>query len=205
MKDGNSEKVVLQCVIKLSLENSEKFLEDAELLIQNSSYGHAFAFTVLALEELGKAVYCNWTINAALKIDDDFFKKLRNHKIKQKVIKEAQKLAVLSTEMEKYKKSKKREYPFETSTESSFFFHDFEKLPQVKFLEDYCGSLEGMKQRALYVDMGEDGVLSYPGVFTKDACNYNLNHVKSLLTIAKTTMLKNDEQASGNPEKSQQT
>ncbi len=193
MTDDNLEKIDLRRVIRLSIENSEKFLDDAELLMRNSSYGHAYAFTVLALEELGKAVYCNWTINAGLKVDDEFFKRLRNHKIKQKVIKEVQKLATLTTEIEKYTKDKKREYPFENSSESSFFFRDFEELPQIKFLEAHCGSLEGLKQRALYVDVSEGGILSSPEVFTKDDCNFNLNHVKSLLTLAKKTMLENNE------------
>jgi AbiV family abortive infection protein len=193
MTGDRSEKIDLHSVIRLSLENSGKFLEDAEILMKNSSYGHAYAFTVLALEELGKAVYCNWTINGGLKIDDDFFKRLTNHKIKQKVIKEVLKLTALATEIKKYTTDKKMEYPFETSTESSFFFHDFEELPQIKCLEAYCGSLEGLKQRALYVDVSESGALSSPSAFTRVDCNSNLEYVKSLLIVAKQTMLETKE------------
>lgn len=41
--------------VNLCLENAEQYIKDAELLIENSSFGHAYAFGVLAYEELGKA------------------------------------------------------------------------------------------------------------------------------------------------------
>ena len=37
------------------LDNVEQYFKDAHLLIENGSYGHAFAFTVLGEEELSKA------------------------------------------------------------------------------------------------------------------------------------------------------
>jgi len=40
---------------RLSIENAEQFIKDAELLIESSSFGHAYAFGVLAIEEMGKA------------------------------------------------------------------------------------------------------------------------------------------------------
>lgn len=96
--------------------------------------------------------------------------------------------------MEKYAKNKKRKYAFETSTEESFFFHNFERLQSVKFLETYCETLEEMKQRALYVDFDEKGTLSHPGMFGKNVCDSNLGYVKSLLIVAKNTMLEKNEQ-----------
>ena len=47
---GDFEKAVNLC-----LENAGQYIKDAELLIENSSFGHAHALGVLAYEELGKA------------------------------------------------------------------------------------------------------------------------------------------------------
>ena len=41
-------------LVRLSLQNAERFIKDAELLIGDGSYGHALALTVLADEELVK-------------------------------------------------------------------------------------------------------------------------------------------------------
>lgn len=48
--------------VNLCLENAEQYIKDAELLIKNSSFGHAYALGVLAYEELGKAVMCDFGI-----------------------------------------------------------------------------------------------------------------------------------------------
>jgi len=197
MKENISQNDVLHLVITLSLENAEKFLDDAQILIKNSSYGHAYAFTVLALEEIGKAVYCNWTINGPLKVDDDFLKRLRDHKTKQKVIKEVEKLVVLKTEMDNYRKSKnRRKAPSKSPIERDFFLAKLESSSQFKSLEAFYGSLEKFKQLALYVDINENGIPSSPSFFTKDICDFNLNFVKSILSSAKTSMLAHKEQKS---------
>src|SRR5271157_5144760 len=46
---------LLKEAVQLCLDNVEQYIADAELLIKNESYGHAFAFTVLGEEELSKA------------------------------------------------------------------------------------------------------------------------------------------------------
>jgi len=48
----------LENCANLSLENAEQYIKDAELLIENSSFGHAYAFAILAYEELGKTLMC---------------------------------------------------------------------------------------------------------------------------------------------------
>lgn len=57
MRDGTSQSDILQLVIGSSLVNAERFLNDAVLLANNSSFCHAFAFAILALEETDKAIY----------------------------------------------------------------------------------------------------------------------------------------------------
>jgi len=46
----------LRKVAIMSLKNAEQFIKDAEFLVKKRSYGHAFALSVLAEEELAKAV-----------------------------------------------------------------------------------------------------------------------------------------------------
>ncbi|MDH5375932.1 MAG: AbiV family abortive infection protein, partial [Candidatus Bathyarchaeota archaeon] len=48
------EKETLEKAVNLCLENVERYIKDAELLIADSSYGHAYSLMVLAEEELTK-------------------------------------------------------------------------------------------------------------------------------------------------------
>jgi len=47
---------LLRKITLLSLKNAEQYINDAEVLVKKRSYGHAFALSVLAEEELAKAV-----------------------------------------------------------------------------------------------------------------------------------------------------
>jgi AbiV family abortive infection protein len=43
------------------LKNAEKFIEDAKILIQNSSFGHALALSIFDDEEIAKS-YVYWFV-----------------------------------------------------------------------------------------------------------------------------------------------
>ena len=190
MKDSVSQNEVLTLVISLSLENAERFLNDAALLISNSSFGHAFALTILALEETGKAVYCNWAMKGFVKVNDDFFKNIKNHKSKHKVIREIEKLVTLKTEIENYRKSKNgRKILFKSLPESDFFLTRLESSSQLKSIEAFYGELENMKHTALYVDIGKDGIPLDPSIFTKDVCDSYLTFVQNIFTSVKNSLL----------------
>ena len=190
MKDDISQNDVLRLVIRLSLENAERFLDDAMLLINNSSFGHAFALTTLALEETGKAIYCEWAMNGFVNVNDNFFKNLRTHKTKQKVIREIKKLIILKTEIDKYRKSKnRRKNPFKSSLELDLFLTKLENSAQFKSVDAFYGELENMKHFALYVDVGKDGVPSDPSVFTKNVCDLYLTFVQTIFISAKNDLL----------------
>lgn len=49
--------------MKLSLENAERFIEDAKILIQNSSFGHALALSIFGDEEIAKSYVCWFVVN----------------------------------------------------------------------------------------------------------------------------------------------
>jgi len=70
--------------VNLCLDNAEQYIKDAELLRKNSSFGHAYALGVLAYEELGKAVMCDFGILLCWFINKDAItlngKKWRNRR-----------------------------------------------------------------------------------------------------------------------------
>ena len=47
--------------MKLCLENAEQWMNDAKLLMYNSSYGHSYTLLVFADEEIAKAYIC-WLV-----------------------------------------------------------------------------------------------------------------------------------------------
>jgi AbiV family abortive infection protein len=87
----------LKDAVELCLENAEQYIRDAELLIESSSFGHAYAFGVLAYEELGKAVGCIFRIFSYRHVNKDVLDKKKwrnraqnpfmNHTKKQKIMK----------------------------------------------------------------------------------------------------------------------
>ena len=55
MTSQNVQEKLLKNAVQSCLGNVEQYLKDARMLIENESYGHAFALTVLGEEELSKA------------------------------------------------------------------------------------------------------------------------------------------------------
>lgn len=194
MRDGISRNAILQLVIRSSLGNAERFLDDAVLLANNFSFGHAFAFAILALEETGKAIYWNWAKNSFVNVDDDFFKNLRTHRTKQRVVKEIKKLAVLKTEIDNYRKNRNRcKIPFESLPELDSFLNKLEESSRFKSVDAFYGELEKMKHLALYVDVDENGIPSDPSIFTKDICDKYLRFVQTIFRYAKDGLLSETE------------
>lgn len=189
MKASIFQNDILYSVIKLSLDNAERFLKDATLLRNSSSFGHATAFAILALEETGKAIYCNWARKGFVKVDNDFLKNLKTHNAKQRVVKEIEKLAILKTEINNYKKGKKgKKFPFKSSLELDFFITKLEKSLKFKSVDGFYGELEKIKQLALYVDV-KDGILSEPNMFTKDVCDKFLRFAQFIFLSVKDSLL----------------
>ncbi|MFW9886765.1 MAG: AbiV family abortive infection protein [Candidatus Thorarchaeota archaeon] len=72
-----------------SLENAEMWLNEAKLLVKHGSRSHAHVLTLFAVEEIGKAMLCWWTINGVYPFNHpliDFVKRkksiFRSHSLK---------------------------------------------------------------------------------------------------------------------------
>ncbi len=182
-------KQALKSLIKMSLDNAGQFLLDAKVLIDNSSFGHAYALTVLALEEIGKAIYYNWAILGFIKIDKNLAKNLKYHKHKQRVLMEILRLGIIDRGIKKHTTFKRRKYPFRNIFELRKFLENVEKSTEFRSVGDFYESLEQTKQLALYVDVRE-GKLTSPRFFDREMCEHLLQYVSKLFIISTKTLLK---------------
>ncbi|MCK4332223.1 MAG: AbiV family abortive infection protein [Thermoplasmatales archaeon] len=81
----------LENCVNLCLENAKQYIMDAEMLIKNASFGHAYALAILAYEELGKAIMCIFGTFGCLFTNKDMLtpsikgwnKTFKNHVTKQ--------------------------------------------------------------------------------------------------------------------------
>lgn len=69
-------------ISELCIKNADQFVKDAELIFNNSSYGHAMSLSIFALEELGKASLCLLVINGKLQIDESWWQSFYSHQAK---------------------------------------------------------------------------------------------------------------------------
>ena len=71
---------------KLSLENAEQLSEDAKLLLEHGSYGHASALIRLAVEEAVKAHICWFTSEKIWPIENKIVRDVfRYHRVKNEI------------------------------------------------------------------------------------------------------------------------
>ena len=204
----------LKDAVELCIENAEQYIKDAELLIESSSFGHAYAFGVLAYEELGKAVGCIFRVLFYMHVNKDMLDKkkwrnraqnpLMNHIEKQKIMKgidtviESLYPLFSAEELEISKEDKKgiTKY-FSDSPDSiielvqlassyiSEFKADLEDLLEESDRTAKDFTLEEEKWRGLYVDY-KDGKFISPKTVGKDDAIRFLADVKKSLGRIKT-------------------
>ncbi|HUV02503.1 MAG TPA: AbiV family abortive infection protein [Desulfobacteria bacterium] len=204
----------LKDAVELCLENAEQYIKDADLLIESSSFGHAYAFGVLAYEEMGKAAVCIVWVLLYRHVNKDVLDKkkwrnkrenpLMNHTKKQKIMKgidtlmEALPLLFSVEELEISEEDKKEitKY-FSDSPDSIIEFNQlvFSYISDFKVdLEDLSEetdrtvkefTLEDEKWRGLYVDY-KDGKFISPKTVGKDDAIEFLVDVKKAFGRIKT-------------------
>lgn len=199
----------LKDAVELCLGNAEQYIKDAEMLIESSSFGHAYAFGILAYEEMGKAVGCSIRVFLYRYVNKDVLdkKKWRNkrqnplmdHTKKQKIMKvidtviESLHSLFSAEELEISKEDKKdiTKY-FSDSPDSiieliqlassyiSEFKADLEDLSEESDRTAKEFTLEEEKWRGLYVDYKEGKFISPKTVGRDDAIRFLADVKKSL-------------------------
>jgi AbiV family abortive infection protein len=189
MKATDKEKL-LKKAVQSCLNNVEQYFKDAHLLVENGSYGHAFAFTVLGEEELSKAYIYNECSEGFL--PEDIVKKMgkgsRSHMRKQLLaatlipsfgfVSFFQELADTCVEEAKGDRSKyfqalNRELKDKEKIEERF-------TRMMQSIERMVTSEED-KQNGLYVDVKlEEGILKSPEFMKKSTVEERLAQAEEL-------------------------
>lgn len=155
---------------KMSLENAEQWIKDAELLIENLSFGHASALLRFACEELAKAYIC-WLSSERIfpienKVVRDAFKK---HEIKNQVI-----IGLISV------LTWRSNHPLQIE------ISDQEIIEACNQLKAMIVSTEKMRQRAIYVNMILDkNQVQTPLAITKKEVNSVFELAEILLKVVR--------------------
>ena len=157
----------LQNGVHICLENAKKWIEDAELLFEHGSYGHATSLALIGIEELAKALVLSeaYFSNRELEHVKDVF---QNHRFKNAIFlgviigmyaptampeKNAEKKAL--TEMEIQKSAAKVESPLMK------VLQEVDELRKAGFYVDYkkgrwCSPIDVERGEAKYhVDLGK--------------------------------------------------
>lgn len=177
----SKEKDLFAELTRLSFENAKQWLKDAKLLIENSSYGHAYAALVFTIEETMKAWTC-WLVSEGMitKDSEDVKDAFKNHLRKQEVFfwvlygmlfwKEVSKNPELFKEQsEKYLKLK----PEEKKESLMEGFEEFDKIVE---------SIENARQKCIYVDcLKEEGKTHSPQYIKQEIVERFLNIVEQVL------------------------
>lgn len=202
MKATDKEKL-LKKAVQLCVNNVEQYFKDAHLLVENGSYGHAFAFAVLGEEELSKAfIYREYSEGL---FPEDIVKKMvrfRGSHIRKQLlaatllpsfgfVRYFEEMADTCREEAKGDKSKYFQAINREIKDKNRFEDYFTRIMQtikrmVKSEED--------KENGLYVDVKlEEGLLESPESFGKQTVEERLTQseelfqfIKPFLTIALT-------------------
>lgn len=205
MKPTDKEKL-LKKAVQSCLHNVEQYFKDAHLLVENGSYGHAFAFTVLGEEELSKAYIYHMCSEELLPLN--LIKKLGrfrgSHRRKQTIAatitftrgitqffenliesskREAEGNRNKSLKMAKKKLQETTEYLNKNKDElGSRMFQFFNKF----------ATLEEDKHKGMYVDVKiEEGVLTSPHSQEKDTVKKQLSQFRKMLEFLKPLLMIN--------------
>ena len=192
-------------LIRLCLQNAERFIKDAELLIDDDSYDHALALTILADEELAKlSIYHVGSLGLIKIYYNGKYVYIYGEKINIKNHKQKQSfqsvlylfnwcLEPLFEELFEIKKNYKEDIEKDTFIEimnrhtERILRSTEEGTPEEKEVKrqmDRFNTLEKIKQSALYVDI-KDGKTTSPQSITQNMVIDYISEVKRRLNQKK--------------------
>lgn len=191
---------LLKEAVSLCLANAEQYHKDAEILIDNRSYGHAFALAVLGEEELMKA-YVYWACSEGL-LPKDFIKSVgrvrESHLRKQAMafgvalsyilVELAQSIRDSIEEQGEEDLEKRRKRAMQKFREAADNIREQGRLKRGETYEllEQFGTLQEDKEKGLYVDVNiEKGVLSSPKSLKKDEVEKYLSKAKGRFEFSK--------------------
>lgn len=136
--------VFMAKAMKFSLENAQKWIEDAKLLVGNASFGHATALLRFACEEIAKAHVCWLTSEKIIPKENTIIKDVfLFHETKNSII-----LAMLINTMFRMDKKLMKEL-IEGSSKPS----KEEVIKSYEMFNKMLVSTEKMRQKAMYVNV----------------------------------------------------
>ena len=188
----------LRKALGLCVDNAEQFIKDAEILIENSSYGHAFALSVLAEEEIAKAWIYHICAEGVIGVEGTWKRDIRDHRLKQgfglllgliyKIIgllreikesvdKEAGDNSRKAKRIALKKMKDFKEQMLESATHQRGEFHELLK---------WFKTLQDEKEKALYIDIDfRENTFTSPKKFEKRDVKKYLEQVEERLEITR--------------------
>lgn len=194
---------LLKEAVKSCLDNVEQYLKDARMLIENRSYGHAFALTVLGEEELSKAfIYCmcseGWVPESFIK---RVGKRANSHRRKQviaatlfftlEIIQFFKNIVDLSKKEGEGDLRKSIEIANKKLKEAMDYMQknkDEMKSRMDQFFERFA-TLEEDKEKGLYVDVKIEGVFTSPESLEKGMVEEHLAQVRKQFQFVKPLLM----------------
>lgn len=159
-----------------SLKNAERWIVDAKLLIENSSFGHASALLRFAYEEIAKAFVCFyvserlWPVENNKVVEDVFW----NHVVKNQIIVGMfMGISLTGTLM-------KRELTISDMPEPT----DQEIIDAFYLVRQISTEMEKLRQKGIYVDFKNEKILT-PNSTTEKEVQGILREVEALLRYTK--------------------
>lgn len=204
MTSKNVKEKLLKKAVQSCLNNVEQYLKDARLLIENESYGHAFALTVLGEEELSKA-FIYYMCSEGL-VSENFTKRVgrrsKSHRRKQgiaaalfftfEIVQFFKKIVDSSREEGERDPRKSIEIVNKKLQDAMDYMEknkDEMKIRMDQFFERFA-TLEEDKEKGLYVDVKiEQGVFSSPESLEKDMVEEHLAKVRKQFQFVKPVLM----------------
>lgn len=177
---------------KLCLKNAKQFIDDAKLLISQKSYGHALSLTVLATEEISKAImyfFQKKDLKSFIKIKKgDIYSHRHKQELYVSMILVEQITVSLKNALNKTK-------PIKKSTEiilnemiekvKRAFQHGIKECQIMQTQINFLRQLEKRKQLGFYVDIDTGkNVISPESISYKEAKSYVKSAVETYKNIS---------------------
>ena len=168
---------------KASFENAVLWLEDAKLLIDKSSFGHAIALVQFALEEIVKAQTCWFVSESIWPLEDNKLLKevFSSHPAKNQMIIGNVIGIYLNNYLVSIAKGEKTEIPETTRKDMLEWTEDKDG----QHLDQWPRRIEEDRQRSIYVGFDLEGKMTTPNQATKQGAMQMYDFAEALFVYVR--------------------